>query len=563
MAAHISLKNDTKWWETAIIYQIYPRSFKDSNGDGWGDLNGIREKIPYLIDLDVDAVWLSPFYPSPGCDAGYDVADYMGIDPKAGNFDDFDALIAELHNADIKMVIDIVPNHCSTEHRLFHEAVKAGPGSLARKKFHFRDGLGSNGELPPNNWQSHFGGPAWTRLISDDGQPEQWYLHLFDTGQPDFNWDDEEVNEYFRSVLTFWLDRGVDGFRIDVAHLLVKDNDLPDWGGPANGAQDPDFPTEHSPMFGRDEVHAIFRQWRSLLNDYSEKTGRERSLCGEVCVEPIEWQAQWSRSDEMHTVFNFSLLNIPFQAEAWHKAIFKSLAAYSAVHAPTTWVLNNHDVTRNATRLGYPDGYPKPGDGVGPDDEQPDQVLGLQRARAAAAMLFCLPGSIYIYQGEELGLPDHTTIPPDQRQDPTFLRTSGERVGRDGCRVPLPWQFEAKNLGFSTSAKTWLPQPAEFDTYSVELQKIDEESTLSLYKNLVTTRKSHSLGTSSLKFEENSPSGVLAISNNDILAIMNTNADIVDISHMINEHSLVIESIPRALNEGWLAPNTTVWLKSL
>lgn len=559
MNAH---NNKTHWWETATIYQIYPRSFNDSNDDGIGDLNGIRERIPYLKNLGIDAVWLSPFYKSPGADAGYDVSDYLSIDKAAGDFREFDALVSELHNNDLKIIIDIVPNHCSIEHELFLKALASAPGSAERELFHFRDGTGENGELPPNNWKSHFGGNAWTQITNPNGEPDQWYLHLFDPGQPDFNWDNPAVEQYFLDVLEFWLERGVDGFRVDVAHLLSKDPLLPNWDGPANGKQHPDFPTQDSPMFGRDEVHNIFRSWRELLDKYSSDTGTEKMMCGEVCVQPLSWQAQWARPDEMHTVFNFSLLEIGFDSEAWATTISNSLEAFNAVGAPTTWVLNNHDVARSTTRLGYSEGYPKPGDGVGPDDPQPDIEKGLRRACAAVSTLFALPGSVYIYQGEELGLPDHTTLSAQFRNDPTYFRTAGKRIGRDGCRIPLPWNSTEKNFGFSDADSTWLPQPAEFDTYSANLQERDQDSTLQLYKLLIKTRKNLNLGSSTLRMiDHNVSPRILAFTIGETTVVMNTDDRPINISELTQEKQLILASIPEALvNEHWLAAESTVWL---
>lgn len=546
----------SEWWKDAVVYQIYPKSFADSDGDGVGDLNGISARIGHLEDLGVDAVWLSPFYPSPGADGGYDVADYMDIDPAYGGLDDFDAMLTALHSAGIRLIVDIVPNHCSSAHPLFRKALSALPGSPERELFHFRDGMGPEGTHPPNNWQSHFGGPAWTR--AEDGQ---WYLHLFDSGQPDFNWDHPAVHSHFHEVLRFWLDRGVDGFRVDVAHLMKKDPRLPDWGGPANGAQDEDFPTQLSPMFGRPEVHEIFADWRRILDDYSKDKGRERMMCGEVCVDPLEWQAEWTRPGEMQTVFNFSLLTTPFTAEAWKQTIVRSLQAYGTHGAPTTWVLSNHDVARHATRLAYPDGYPKPGDGIGPNDLQPvDAAHGVERATAATSLLMALPGSIYLYQGEELGLPDHTTLSSEEREDPTFHRTDGARVGRDGCRIPLPWDNSQRGYGFSPTGQTWLSQPAEFSALAVNRQDSDPLSILSRYRDMISLRKRHSLGAGQLTLLS-SPPEVLAFDNAGVRVIMNPSDRPVDISPLIGSRSVEFESRSGSLAGNSLSPRSTVWIR--
>lgn len=544
------------WWRDAVVYQIYPKSFADSDGDGIGDLDGITAHVDHLQRLGVDAIWMSPFYTSPGSDGGYDVADYMDVDPVYGSLDNFDTLLQALHDADIRLIVDIVPNHCSSAHPLFQEALDSSPGSPERELFLFRDGVGPGGNQPPNNWQSHFGGPAWTRV--EDGQ---WYLHLFDSAQPDFNWDHPAVHDHLRSVLRFWLDRGVDGFRVDVAHLMKKDPALPDWGGPANGAQHPDFPTQESPMFGRPEVHSIFADWRQILDEYSTETGRERMMCGEVCVDPLEWQSEWTRPGEMQTVFNFSLLNIPFSASHWRKTIVRSLRAYGTHGAPTTWVLSNHDVTRHATRLAYPDGYPKPGDGIGPQDPQPvDAAAGVERATAATALLLALPGSMYLYQGEELGLPDHTTLRPDDREDPTFHRTGGARVGRDGCRVPLPWGATQPGLGFGPTGRTWLPQPPAFTELAVDRQSDDPESTLSRYCRMLHLRKKYGLGAGNFDLLD-SPEDILAFDNGEIRVIMNPSEDPVDITALTNAREVLFESHPGSLSVTTLVPRRTIWLR--
>lgn len=256
------------WWRDAVIYQVYPRSFADSNGDGMGDLEGVRTRLPYLRDLGVDAVWLSPFYASPQADAGYDVADYRAVDPMFGNLLDADALIRDAHRLSLRIIVDLVPNHSSDQHEWFKRAVAEGPGSALRERYHFRPGKGENGELPPNDWESIFGGPAWTRVTEPDGTPGEWYLHLFAPEQPDFNWEHPAVGDEFRSILRFWLDMGVDGFRIDVAHGLVKAQGLPDLG---SHDQVKLLGNDVMPFFDQDGVHEIYRQWRLILDEYSPK----------------------------------------------------------------------------------------------------------------------------------------------------------------------------------------------------------------------------------------------------------------------------------------------------
>ncbi|MDA8927429.1 glycoside hydrolase family 13 protein, partial [Aquiluna sp.] len=431
-----------EWWRSAVIYQIYPRSFADGNGDGIGDIPGITSRLASLADLGIDAIWSSPLTKSPQKDAGYDVSDYRDIDPLFGTLEDFDDLVAKSAARNIRIIMDLVPNHSSSMHPWFLAALAAAPGSKERDRYMFRDGKGQNGEIPPNNWESVFGGAAWTRITEPSGEPGQWYLHIFDSSQPDFNWENQEVRSEFEDVLRFWLDRGVAGFRIDVAHGLVKADGLPDidsndstMGGP--GASDPDQPKDREaphPFWGQEGVHEINRQWRKVLDEY-----QDRAMCAEAWVMPLSRMAEWVRKDEYHQTFNFAYLETPWKKDSQFKVINESINQFSAVGAPATWVLSNHDVIRHSTRLSY-DKVPKQGDGIGPDYQQPNEALGLMRGRAASAFMLGLPGGAYIYQGEELGLPEHTTLDGKFREDPTFFRTNGERVGRDGCRVPIPWE---------------------------------------------------------------------------------------------------------------------------
>jgi len=433
-----------------VIYQIYPRSWADANGDGIGDLPGITSRLPYLAGLGVDAVWLSPFYVSPMHDAGYDVANYRDIDPVFGTLDDADALIGTAHELGLRVIVDLVPNHTSAEHEWFQAALAAAPGSPERARYLFAEGTGPNGTEPPNNWRSVFGGPAWTRVTEADGTPGQWYLHLFDSSQPDLNWDNPQVHDLFTDVLRFWLDRGVDGFRVDVAHGLVKAPGLPDWTertgmlgasgestqapgapveqpqSPAPSAEQPSVPTDHldqhsgghhaesgtdqqgarAPMWDQDGVHEIYRQWRTVLEEYNPDgdPAKDRILCAEAWVEPIERTMAYVRADEMHQAFNFAFLETPWRATDLREVISRSLRAADAVGAPSTWVLSNHAVVRHTSRLGLPVAEPRP-NGIGIGDPQPNTALGMRRARAATALMLALPGSAYLYQGEELGLP--------------------------------------------------------------------------------------------------------------------------------------------------------------
>lgn len=540
---------DNRWWRSAVIYQVYPKSFRDSTGDGIGDIPGITEGLGSLKELGVDAVWLSPFYKSPQNDGGYDVTDYCDIDPMFGTLNDFDAMIARSKELGLKMIIDIVPNHCSSQHVMFQAALAAEPGSPERDMFIFRDGKGENGELPPNNWKSHFEGSAWTRVTEKDGTPGQWYLHLFDTTQPDFNWRNPAVHAEFERVLRFWLDKGVTGFRVDVAHALVKKEGLPDWGGKPNGKSSPGFPGSEAPMFGQSEVHDIFRSWRKILDSYEG----ERVLCAEANVDPAPRIADWVRKDEMHQAFNFSYLYCGWDAPALHKVITDSLEAFDAVGAPTTWVLSNHDKVRHATRFGA--AVLK--DGIGPDDVQPDAELGLSRARAATLAMMALPGGIYLYQGEELGLPDHTTMAPEFRQDPSFHRSGGQRIGRDGCRVPLPWENDGSTFGFSSTGKSWLPQPENWAELSREAQKYDPSSTLSMYRFALHLRNEFKLGSGSFAWsnEFSADESVISFVNGDIRVVMNMGTEPVEVYGTV-----VAASESGAVVDGHLLPNRTVWI---
>lgn len=536
------------WWRTAVIYQIYPRSFADSNGDGIGDLPGITSHLHELATLGVDAIWLSPFYPSPQRDAGYDVSDYRDVDPLFGTLADADALIARAHELGLRVIADIVPNHSSSEHAWFKEALVAPPGSPARDRYFFRDGKGPDGSEPPNNWTSIFVGPAWTREIRADGTPGQWYLHLFDTTQPDFNWESEEVRSEFDDILRFWLARGIDGFRVDVAHGLIKEEGLPDYT--VDRTVDPDgrhtFAT--TPFMGRDGVHDVWRRWRRVV----EEVGADRMLAAEAWVFPLERMAHWVRPDEMHQAFNFPFLETKWEVAAQREIIGESIRAFSAVGAPSTWVLSNHDVVRHASRLALmgenPYGY-----GLGPKSPgQPDAVLGLRRARAASLMMLALPGSSYVYQGEELGLPEHVHIPDSKRQDPAWFRSGGERYGRDGCRVPLPWKSTAPAYGFSDTGKSWLPQPAEWGTLARDVQAADSTSTLAMYQTALAERAERRLGSGTLRWVDMGDD-VLAFDNGTVRVITNMGDEPLPLpGNVIAASESVGATIPR---------DVTVWVE--
>ncbi|MEQ6903260.1 glycoside hydrolase family 13 protein [Nocardioides sp. YIM 152588] len=494
MAEQPAGNHQRQWWRDAVIYQIYPRSWADADGDGLGDLPGITARLAHVADLGADAVWLSPFYTSPQNDAGYDVADYRDVDPRFGTLADADALLERAHELGLRVLFDLVPNHSSSEHPWFVEALASPPGSPARARYVFRDGGGADGELPPNNWLSNFGGPAWTRVTEADGRPGQWYLHLFDVTQPDFDWTNPEVADEMESVIRFWLDRGVDGFRIDVAHGLVKVPGLPDV--PPDAAALRTERTGALPMWDQPGVHDIYRRWRSVTDSYAVPgEDADRILCGEAWVWPTEALAHYVRADELHQTFNFGFLTAPWIADELREEITASLAAVAEVGAPQTWVLSNHDVVRHASRLGF---APVPGPlhmgGIGPGDPQPDAEAGLRRARAATTVMLALPGSAYLYQGEELGLPEATELADEVRQCPHWLRSGGADRGRDGCRVPVPWEADAPSYGFGPADNAWLPQPAAYGELAVDRQAGVEGSTLELYRALLRVRRDLGIG---------------------------------------------------------------------
>jgi len=540
MALHEPSKG-SQWWRSGVIYQIYPRSFLDSNGDGMGDLPGITKGLSALKELGVDAVWLSPFYSSPQKDAGYDVSNYVEVDPIFGTLEDFDLLLDSAHQLGLRVMIDLVPNHSSDQHEWFQRALNSPKGSPERNFYHFKDGRGENGELPPNNWVSMFGGPAWTRVKDD-----QWYCHLFDSSQPDLNWSNPEVRSEFEKILRFWLDRGVDGFRVDQPHAMAKAAGLPDHpyvdqagAGFIEGREAP-------PMWFQDEVHDIFRRWRAILDEYPG----ERAMCGEAYVLPLSLMAKWVRPDEFHQTFNFRFLDAGWDKEALVSAINESFDAFDSVGAPSTWVLSNHDVIRHASRFGGNYGRATASDGIGPDNPQPDNKLGLKRARGATLFMLGLPGASYLYQGEELGLPEHTTIEPKHRQDPTFERTGGVRVGRDGCRVPLPWEGGQPSNGFS-SAAGWLPQPSSYAELSRKTQEGRAGSTLELYRAALKLRKELALGEGSFDW----------ISLGDVLSYQNGE---LTISHNFGTEpqKLAGDVLIRSGNEdGPLRPGETAWTR--
>ena len=528
------------WWRGAAIYQVYVRSFADGDGDGTGDLAGVRKKLPYLAELGIDAIWFNPWYPSPMDDGGYDVSDYRDIEPAFGSLAEAEKLIEEAHALGIRIIIDIVPNHCSDVHPWFTAALAAGPGSPERERFWFRPGRGENGELPPNNWQSRFGGSAWTRV--EDGE---WFLHLYSSRQPDLNWRNPEVSEEFEDILRFWFDRGVDGFRIDVADGLVKADGLPDV---ADGA------TTGLPFSDLDGVHDVYRAWRRIADSYPDK----RIFVGEMWLpDPVRF-AMYLRPDELHSAFNFDFLSCPWDAGRLRAVIDATLEAHAPVNAPATWVLSNHDVTRHVTRYGRTDTSFSFADRQ--HQAPTDQELGTKRARAAALLTMALPGGVYIYQGEELGLSEVEDLPDEVRQDPVFARTSGADIGRDGCRVPVPWSGEASPYGFNaTGTAPWLPQPSNWAGSTVAAQTDDPNSMLELYRAALRLRRAEpSLGDGPLRWLSDLPAGVLGFARDETFAcVVNLSPDPVDLPAHVD---VLLTSGP--MDGTTLPTDTAVWLRT-
>jgi alpha-glucosidase len=533
--------NDPKnpWWRHAVCYQVYVRSFADSDGDGVGDLPGITSRLPYLRDLGVDALWITPFYTSPQKDHGYDVADYCDVDPLFGSLADADTLIARAHELDLRVIVDIVPNHTSDEHAWFQAALAAGPGSPERARYLFRDPDPEHPDTPPNNWKSVFGGPAWSK--SPDGQ---WYLHLFDATQPDLDWRNPEVGDMFEDVLRFWLDRGVDGFRIDVAHGLYKVDGLPDEVLP-EPASPADRVRSHEgsmvergpgdePMWDQPEVHDVYRRWHKVLAEYDG----DRMAVAEAWTNTPESMARYVRPDELSQAFNFSWLLAEWSAESFAEVVTGTLAAVEPVGASPTWVLSNHDVIRHPSRYG-------------------GGALGLARARAATLTMLALPGSAYVYQGEELGL-EQVEVDPEFRQDPSWFRT-GE-PGRDGCRVPIPWAGTEPPFGFGPgTGQPWIPQPSEWKSLTVEAQDTDEASTLAFYRRALATRRAVALPAGEAVEVTGSTGNVLAFHRGDLRVVLNCGDDPV----ALPEGEVVISSGPLGDGpEGAVLPGSTaVWLQ--
>ncbi|WP_225828748.1 glycoside hydrolase family 13 protein [Streptomyces naphthomycinicus] len=527
---------DQNWWRGAAIYQVYVRSFADGNGDGTGDLAGVRARLPYLAELGVDALWFTPWYLSPLADGGYDVADYRTIDPAFGTLAEAEKLISEARDLGLRTIVDIVPNHVSDQHPWFRAALAAGPGSPERELFHFRPGRGENGELPPNDWPSEFpGAPTWTRVPDGD-----WYLHLFTPRQPDLNWAHPAVRREHEDILRFWFERGVAGVRIDSAALLAKDPDLPDF---VQGD------TPH-PFVDRDELHDIYRSWRAVADEYGAV------FVGEVWLPDAERFARYLRPDELHTAFNFDFMTRPWDAAELRRSIDRTLGEHAGIGAPATWVLCNHDVTRTVTRYGREDtAFAFAAKRFGTPT---DLALGTRRARAAALLSLALPGAVYLYQGEELGLPE-AELTPDRIQDPMHFRSGGVDPGRDGCRVPMPWAADEPYAGFGSTGEPWLPQPVDWAAYAADRQATDPASVLALYRAALRIRRTRpGFGDGPLHWLA-SPEGVLAFSRpGGLVCVVNTAAAPVELP----AHTAVLLTSGPLAATGRLPRDTAVWLRA-
>ncbi|WP_415082372.1 glycoside hydrolase family 13 protein [Micropruina sp.] len=540
----------TPWWRDAVIYQVYLPSFADGDGDGFGDIEGLRSRLPYLRELGVDALWITPWYRSPMVDGGYDVADFRAIDPRFGTLSEAEQLIGDAHALGLRVIPDIVPNHTSDQHAWFQAALRAGPGSPERDRYIFRPGRGRDGELPPNNWPSRFGGPAWQRVTEPDGSPGEWYLHLYAPEQPDVNWANPEVRAEFRDILRFWFDRGIDGFRIDVAHGNIKQQGLPDIMPGADEATDGSHPYRD-----HEGLQELFAEWRQVADEYDG----DRTFVAELWLPSTERMARHLRPGLLHTAFNFNFLRTAWEPTALRAVIDDTMTSLDAVGAPATWVLSNHDVTRHVSRFGRP---PKGwGNGAHYVIEGPlDGELGRRRARAAAMLTLALPGGCYVYQGDELGLAEVEDLPEAALRDPVWTNSGHTRRGRDGCRVPLPWSGDRSPYGFSAAGaeSPWLPQPACWAGHTVADQDGDPASHLELYRTGLRIRRSHpALGDGSMTWNESAP-GVLDFSRaRGFRCILNFADDDVPLPPT---GEVLLSSV--TLTGRFLPPDSAVWLTS-
>lgn len=445
------MSEDFLWWRDGIIYQIYPRSFADSNGDGIGDLNGITDRLDYLQGLGIDAIWLSPIYPSPDADFGYDVADYTAIDPKFGTMADFDRLLSEAHTRGIRIVLDLVLNHTSDQHPWFQES-RSSRDNPYRDWYIWRDPAPGGG--PPNNWRSRFGGPGW----EFDSATGQYYFHMFYKGQPDLNFRNPAVRQAVLDVFRFWLEKGVDGFRLDVFNAYFKDAELRP-NPPRLGLIGWDRQHHHFDI-DQPEMLPFLKEVRALLDAYPE-----RYVVGETFEATPAGAAAYTGKDRLHATFNFTFSNCSWRPRCFLKSVVEWEGALSADDWPN-YVLNNHDLSRTATRFG-----------IGENDE---------RLKVAAALLLTLRGTPFLYYGEEIGMRD-IRLSRDEILDPVGKRYWPFYKGRDGCRAPMQWDDSA-NAGFST-AQPWLPVHSDFTFRNVAAQQGEPDSLLETYRQLIRLRR--------------------------------------------------------------------------
>jgi alpha-glucosidase len=554
-----------EWWRNAVIYQLYVRSFADSNGDGAGDLHGIIDRLDYLRNLGVDGIWLNPCYPSPQHDHGYDVADFFNIEPSYGSLDVFNTLVAEANARGIRILMDVVPNHCSIEHAWFKQAVDAGPGSTARERFYFADGKGADGSLPPNDWQSVFSGSAWSRITEADGSPGQWYLHTFASQQPDLRAQHPDVLNHFCDMFRFWFDRGVDGFRVDAIIVMGKEPGLPDATLAPAGTKPEDAWQFNRHTINHPSLFPIVAQWRKVFDDYQREHSRVLVSVSEAYTpRKPENLLQYVGHERFHQSFTFDLLLEPWNAAAMEHAIRTNYDALRANGASYTWTLNNHDAHRVVTRYGRTDAHEfYSGNNLINSTAPVDTTLGARRARAALLMMLALPGCTYLYMGEELGLPEVLDLPVDRRQDPIFLRSHGSQLGRDGCRVPIPWSHDARHsYGFSEQeVPAWLPQPHDWGRYSVERQLHDSDSMLSLYRRALASRSMFVAQGDDLLIEREGD--VLILRRGRAVAVVNFGADAITIKDLGPQSGLraLVVSHPDAMRtDGVIAGNSAAWL---
>lgn len=577
-----SVHRATEWWRDAVIYQIYPKSWADANGDGYGDAAGVRQRLNYLVELGVDAIWFSPFYRSPDNDGGYDVAEYRDIDPRFGTLAEVETLVEDAHALGIKVLIDLVPNHTSSEHRFFQAALATAPGSPEWARYHVLPGKGESAELPPNNWRCVFTGDAWSPILDADGEPTgYWYLHLFDTTQPDVNWENPDIQREFDDTIRFWLDRGIDGFRVDVAHGLTKAPGLPDSEGAIEvlDAAGNLIDVRPEPFWDQPAVHDIYRRWRAIADQYEPA----RIFVGEIWVGTPARLAAYLRPDEMHTGFNFPFLHCNFRSEELRAVIDESLKNDRAVGATTTWVLENHDVPRVVNRYALNDRFcAEVPEAIGARLENRIQRTpltddtertGRDRARAGMLLMLALPGSAYIYQGQELALDEVIEVPEFERQDPAWFRSGGTDGTRDGCRVPMPWKRHGTTFGFAPEgARAWLTQPHRWAQLAVDAQETDPVSTLNLTRKALGLRRTEAalgegdmvwrddlaLGSRALAFERPGVAGGEAV-----LVVTNTGDDPVEVP---NAGEVLVSSLlplVRTTSNAVLVPaDCTVWLRA-